>query len=325
MVRLLLREPHLRALVEREVTNDILRNRGMLASLPWEMADILDAELRPRLFANPKWRRGPLRILEVARETFAVLSAARPWAGGTFCELGCGHHPYGLSAVFFLNGLSSGVATDITRVPAPRVALALYDLLVDCTVRPTRWNWGGLSEREWRDRLACFSLPELQDGRLADGVAGAPIRYVCGDINVAELPDESFDFMSSRAVLEHLLDFESAARRLFRLMRPGGVAYHVVDLIDHRHYVDPERFHPWSFLSEDERWTDHCVNRLRSCELTAALQRAGFEIIRSESVQDTPPRGFREALHPNYAAMSDDELATTQVNLLIRKPGSAPC
>lgn len=51
--------------------------------------------------------------------------------------------------------------------------------------------------------------------------------------------DETFDFVFSNAVLEHLFDAPLAMRQLFRVTRPGGYSFHQVDYRDHRDFGRP--------------------------------------------------------------------------------------
>jgi hypothetical protein len=118
--------------------------------------------------------------------------------------------------------------------------------------------------------------------------------------------------MPSRAVLEHCLDFEAAARCLFALMRKGGVAYHVIDLVDHPAYEDAG-YHWWSFLAEDESWSDGLVNRLRSCEIRPYLENAGFEVLRYETQMGKMPGGFRQHLK-GASEISQKRSSTRQVS-----------
>lgn len=53
---------------------------------------------------------------------------------------------------------------------------------------------------------------------------------------LAACADDSYDFIISRAVLEHLAHPLSALRDMSRALRPGGLLLHEVDLRDHGHF-----------------------------------------------------------------------------------------
>ena len=56
-----------------------------------------------------------------------------------------------------------------------------------------------------------------------------------GTAGLGDIPSGSLDLILSTAVLEHVgrADFPLLAREMLRLLRPGGTAYHEVDLMDH--------------------------------------------------------------------------------------------
>jgi len=58
---------------------------------------------------------------------------------------------------------------------------------------------------------------------------------------------ESFDFIVSRAVLEHLYDTDAAFSAMNRLLIPGGYMIHKIDFRDHGLFSD--KHHPLTFLS----------------------------------------------------------------------------
>ena len=102
-------------------------------------------------------------------------------------------------------------------------------------------------------------------------------------------------------------------------MSPGGVAYHLIDLVDHRSYVSLD-YHQWSFLAEDEQWSDGVCNRLRANEIYEYFERTGFEIVAYDVTKKVEmPIGFRKQLKGRFASMSDEELNTLQIACLIKK------
>ena len=161
----------------------------------------------------------------------------------------------------FLNGAGSTIALDLNDGNKQRAAESLADLLGDCCGQE-KWNWADVDDVKFINKIQRFNIQALNQGRLTEGLADVPMSHVVTDIHNPILEEESIDVMTSRAVLEHFLDFDVAMKRLFQLMRKGGVIYHHIDLVDHRAYRSSD-YHYWSFLAEGEDWSDGLVNRLR--------------------------------------------------------------
>lgn len=293
---------------------DLYKNR------PWNEVDAVFTWCRRRLQADPDWRCGPARVREVAREGYDAISPHGSVRDKTYCDLGCGTaHPYGISAIMYLNGARSTIALDLYGSDRMRSAEALADLLADCAVFPDDWHWSDISRADYFDRISRFNLKALYKGDLEAGLSGVPLKHVVTDIHNPVLQNDTMDLMTSRAVLEHFLDFDTAVRRLFSLMHPGGVAYHHIDLVDHRAYSNPA-LHYWSFLAEDDDGSDGLVNRLRSCEIRSCFEKAGFEILRYENRVGKMPDGFHHRIRGRFSKMSEQELSVTGVFCVLRKP-----
>jgi len=321
-IRFLRGNEQLRFLMNQAALQDILNNEYFLTGHSWKLTEPAFTTLRRQLFSDPIWRFGPLRINEVASEGYNLLREFTPIEGKTYCDLGCGTmHPLGIAAIFYLNGAAHTLSTDFFPADERRAAEALADLLWDCFCSMERWCWSG-NVVQFQERLGEFDIPALRSGNLKTGTAKVPMLHVVTDIHSPSLQPNSIDLMSSRAVLEHFLDFGTAVGRLYDLMRPGGVAAHVIDIIDHRHYNDPEAFHYFSFLVEGADWSDGLVNRLRSSEIKNHFQQAGFEILKYKEIRSEMPPGFREKIVGRFRAMSLEELSVSGIKCVLRKPQS---
>jgi Methyltransferase domain len=91
-----------------------------------------------------------------------------------------------------------------------------------------------------RTRLPTSAL----DAVIAAGQYGAnvvrlhkPVEMLVGPANSA-----SFDLVLSTAVLEHVYDFDKAARALAELTRAGGTHFHQIDFRDHKNFSRPLEF-----------------------------------------------------------------------------------
>ena len=318
-IKLLRGNQQLRFLMNQAAAHDILTNEFFLSGHCWKWTEPAFTNLRRQLFSDPIWRFGPLRIHEVASEGYNLLRDFTSIEGKTYCDLGCGTmHPLGIAAIFYLNGAAQTLSTDLFPANERRAAEALADLLWDCFCSMEKWCWSG-NIVQFRERLGEFDIPALRSGNLKTGTAKVPMRHVVTDIHSPSLQPNSIDLMSSRAVLEHFLDFSTAVRRLYDLMRPGGVAAHVIDVIDHRHYNDPEAFHYFSFLAEGDDWSDGLVNRLRSSEIKNHFQQAGFEILKYEEIRSEMPAGFRDKISGRFRTMYIEDLSVTGIKCVLRK------
>ncbi len=267
------------------------------------------------------WRYGSHYVRDTARESTRTIIAHGTLVDKRFCDLGCGAlNPFAISAVMYLNGVRSCIALDIAETDRIRASEGLYDLLAQVLCYPDEWHWSMLPREQFLDRVRHFQRKALEDGDLAAGLEGVPIRHVVTDIHDPALEDNSVDVMSSRAVLEHFLNFSVAAQRLHTLMAPGGIAFHLVDRADHRSYTEPEKYHAWSMLAEDQSWSDGLVNRLRACELRQELEAAGIKVLSQENEEWEVPPGFRGKLKGRFRSTPDAELSIVRVKFVLQKP-----
>lgn len=314
VISLVRRSRRLRCILDEAYYKDLMQ--GNL----WIIDDIFTM-CRRRLFQDIEWRYGPLRIRDVAKEAFEGITLFTSLRHTCYCDLGCGsHHPFGTSAIMYINGASSTIALDIARSDIQRASEALYDLLIECMINPSLWHWSGIGAEEYLTRIRQFDLVALRNGNLQAGLLHVPMRYIITDIRKPALVDGKIDIMSSRAVLEHFLDFEVSIRQLYRLMSPGGFAYHHIDLTDHRAHHNPSQYHYWSFLTEGEDWSDSLVNRLRVSEIRYYFEKTGFEIVNLGAKREVMPTGIHPQLKGRFAEMPKDELDVTVALFTLHKP-----
>jgi len=84
--------------------------------------------------------------------------------------------------------------------------------------------------------LSDLSRPMLERARERVGKeTTAEIRLFEGDFRILDLEDSTYDVVIAAAVLHHLRDeqdWESAFRKIYRILRPGG-SFWITDLITH--------------------------------------------------------------------------------------------
>jgi SAM-dependent methyltransferase len=130
----------------------------------------------------------------------------------------------------------------------------------------------------------------------------------------------------STAVLEHVrrAEFSTALAEMFRVLRPGGTGCHIIDLRDHlggglHNLRFSERVWEHPFLARSGFYT----NRLRSHEMIAMMEAAGFEaaIVLITRWPELPVP--REALAGQFSQLPDEELRIADFAVLLRKPLAA--
>jgi|GEM_PF-6478855 len=157
-----------------------------------------------------------------------------------------------------------------------------------------------------------------------------PYAFTLLDITTPNQPfvdeqQESFDVIVSNAVLEHIPadGLSDAFRTMFRLLRPGGVMIHLVDLRDHVNFAAPFHFYRyssthWEFLV---RGSIFYTNRFRSSDFERYARDAQFSV--ENYVDETQP--LPQEIHGDLVKRySLDVLAVSRIVLVCRKPMVAP-
>lgn len=152
------------------------------------------------------YARAARRRVTAARRRIAEVRAALGTDGAVRAlEIGCGSALD--SAIAALDGLGDVLAID----QAPALFAA--------------------DERgERASRLLTAALRAAGSGHHAVSALNAlPLRVQAMDATRLDLPDDSIDVVWSRTALEHVQPIERGLRELARVLRPGGVAQHVID------------------------------------------------------------------------------------------------
>jgi SAM-dependent methyltransferase len=152
-----------------------------------------------------------------------------------------------------------------------------------------------------------------------DDAALRRVRYEADcPLESASLADASFTIAFSHACLEHVADPAAGIRNLARMLEPGGITTHEIDLRDHRDFARPLRF----LKHRDIVWRlatsrrPGAPNRWRVSDYEEAFANVGLEITdleRTSTVEVTETD--RGSLAPRFRRRSLDDLATTTVFL----------
>ncbi len=187
--------------------------------------------------------------------------------------------------------------------------------------------------------LAQWSLPD----KAAAGpalverlLALCNVTYVAPcDAAELDMPSDSFDVQVSTHLLEHISP--DALPRLLRngqrLLRPGGIAVHLIDHTDHldrlaRFRANAPRFEFLRF--EDQEWRKRdresyiYMNRMRSSEYMPYFTSAGFDIVEVDvAVDDEAVEAIHAGETPlasRFRDMVPADVATRQTLLVVRNP-----
>jgi hypothetical protein len=128
-------------------------------------------------------------------------------------------------------------------------------------------------------------------------------------------------------VLEHLPlpEFDSFCRELYRVTRPGGASSHNIDFRDHlSSSLNSLRFTERVWESSWFAKSGFYTNRLRLSHVLkafTAFTEAGFVVANKEQIKWDRLPVPRRSLDRQFRDLSDDDLLTHEVNLVLRKPG----
>ena len=275
-------------------------------------------------------RPDPTKKLKRAVQAARFLAAAgTDIEGKRFLELGTGRVvtvPLGL----WLCGASSVVTADLN--PYLQAELVLQSLRRMREKRSTLPEiFGEYANRpQFKPRLAALlDGPDTLDHVLST----AHIRYLAPtDARALPLPSGAIDIYFSSTVLEHIPP--KTIQELFaegrRVLSPGGLFVHFVDLSDHFAHSDA-RISRVNFLRFTEAEWSHLAgnrymyqNRLRLPELRELLQQQGLRIVYQKSELDERSSEALAAglpLAERFRGFTRDELATINLYFVATPEG----
>lgn len=141
----------------------------------------------------------------------------------------------------------------------------------------------------------------------SEGATEAAVTFLEGSAEVLPLPDGQFDLAYSVDVIHHVLDRNSAAREVFRVLKPGGTAMIATESEDDiRHRTPHVTYFPETIEVELGRYP-----ALETIE--AELAEAGFEldeavpVSRPQQVEDIRP--FRDKAYSSLHLIGDEAFA----------------
>jgi SAM-dependent methyltransferase len=245
-------------------------------------------------------------VERAARVVEAAGSGSAPIRGAQLVEIGPGHS-LGVAVSLLLAGASQVDAVDTVRyVPS----------------RPDTRSFAKLSHRCTEAGLADAAEADQADA-LAEAVAR--LRYcVVEGRDGWPFPEGSTDIVYSFSVLEHIRDVRGILEESARVLRPGGLSIHTIDLRDHYNLGPGENW--LKFLEFEDRQWDRMTsarfawcNRLRAPELRALFS-AVFELVEfTESAADLPAGFDHRRVASRFRGFDLDELSVSSVSVVARR------
>jgi SAM-dependent methyltransferase len=172
-------------------------------------------------------------------------------------------------------------------------------------------------------RQSGFPLATVPDIKTIDDLLRVfNAEYLTDGVHsLSALPDASIDFCFSNAVLEHVPkgDFQQMAHELLRVLKPGGVCLHRVDLKDHLGgALNNLRFREATWEGSLFRNSGFYTNRIRFGQMVRLFEAAGFEC--------TMPRILRWnalptpliKLDPSFRQLPEDDLLISGFDIMLK-------
>jgi SAM-dependent methyltransferase len=163
--------------------------------------------------------------------------------------------------------------------------------------------------------IVCIDTTPYIDDAETDGVDyRAPET-----IEDTPLPAECFDVIYSHAALEHVSDPAKSVATIARLLRPGGVTSHVIDLRDHRDFDNAHAFlgYPewlWRMSGNNRGWP----NRWRASDWSATFEAAGLDTEVTSTVDAPLPSS--QKLARRFAGKDRADLEVVGILVVASKP-----
>jgi SAM-dependent methyltransferase len=146
--------------------------------------------------------------------------------------------------------------------------------------------------------------------------------FTDGIRSFSAVEDESIDLIWSSVVLEHVRqdEFGALAAECARVLTPGGIMSHAVDLRDHLGGgLNNLRFSPERWESAWWRDAGFYTNRMSQRDIIDSFERVGFRTIQVASRRWPAPPLPRNKLHSVFRDRRDDELDIAEFDLVMVK------
>ena len=196
--------------------------------------------------------------------------------GKVALDFGSGiYNPLAVSIIKYLNGFDKVYSFEPYTIKSDYSYFSIMELILKILQEPKAFNFSGINDQLILDRIAKINLIDIRK-KLELFEYGEEEQVSLGPVilikDMKEIPNNSIDFQSSNAVLEHVDNFEENITILHNKMKKNGVGIHIVDFLDHRHYNN-RLLHPY------EKYYDGVleeINGLTPQEMEDVFIKVGF-------------------------------------------------
>jgi len=155
------------------------------------------------------------------------------------------------------------------------------------------------------------------------------IRLIQGSFEEHPI-EESFDFIYSGAVLEHVTNIEKILRKMYDVLSDDGIMIHAIDLREHHTHLRtvPDKNTSVDFLKySTEEWNNiyppgslHYINRLRASDFQKYFADTGFGIVEFITTQEMKlDETVYSKIHPEFHKYSIDDLSKFCIRVVLKK------
>jgi SAM-dependent methyltransferase len=261
------------------------------------------------------------------------MHALRKWGAGdprAVLELGPGAQ-LGTLYCFLVGGATRAAGLDIAPTSKDP---AFFRRLNEYLKHVSGFRW-------WRpsDAVIGYHYPHASwDDVDVEALVDKIEYYAPYEGNDTPFADGEFDFVYSGAALEHFDKPRETAREIYRILEPGGMTVHGIDLRSHapggdlshlrmseedykRATQKYDRDHGINNIIEGQ-WTDqpYC-NRVLAHQWRGYFEEAGFEVLSLDVLLQLDPAAIRprDFAEP-FSNFTSDQLAPLVIGLVARKP-----
>ena len=150
------------------------------------------------------------------------------------------------------------------------------------------------------------------------------------DAAATDLDDDSIDIHYSVKTLEHVPepDIIRILKEARRLIRPSGVAYHLIDLSDHFSHQDPS-ISAINFLCfTEQEWLKIAgnkygyINRLRASQFDRMFRDLNFDATVERTIDERSLAALQSGLPVDtaFAGLESQDICTTFLDVILSKP-----
>lgn len=235
-------------------------------------------------------------------------------------ELGTGWQPI-IPLLFHIAGADRVHLVDADRILTPGAILKTVDWVRSRARQVAEGLGVDLTDVVWRTEVD-------RDADLDGMLSSLGFRYWAPyDVCELDIRPQSLDFITSRAVLEHIPrdTIEDIMRKFADALKPHGGMCHMIDHSDHFEHADHsiDRVH---FLQHsDAFWRFCCLNehnfqnRMRHSEYVSLFQDAGFDV--THCIQEVHTPTLRQLdlarLNPRFTKFEPADLATISSSIVL--------